>query len=76
MIYRIRNKTGFRMQMKFGEGRLFVENGQQFKVDFMPPLSTIILNSRKPYSIYIQNTTELLDGQTRVIDIGLVEPVF
>ena len=74
MIYRIRNKTGFRMQMRFGDGRLFVENGQQLKLDFMPPLSSIILNCKYPYIVRIIDTTDLLDGKTQIVDIGLVEP--
>ena len=73
MIYRIRNKTGYRMQMRFGDGRLFVENGQQLKLDFMPALSSIILNCNYPYICRIMDTTELLDGKTQIVDIG-VEP--
>lgn len=74
MIYRIRNKTGYRMQMRFGEGRLFVENGQQLKLDFMPALSSIILNCKYPYLLRIIDTTELIDGKTMIVDVGLVEP--
>ena len=73
MIYRIRNKTGYRMTFKMNSGKLFVENGQQVKFDFIQPLSGIILNCRNPYELTVLNETELLDGQTRVLDIGLKE---
>jgi len=73
VIYRIRNKTGYRMTFKVNSGKLFVENGQQVKFDFIPPLSGIILNCRNPYELTVLNETELLDGQTRVLDIGLKE---
>ena len=62
------------MQMRFGEGRLFVENGQQLKLDFMPALSSIILNCKYPYLLRIIDTTELLDSKTMIVDVGLVEP--
>jgi hypothetical protein len=53
------------------EGRLFVENGQQVKFDFLPALSSIILNSKEEYELAVIDETDLLNTQTKVIDIGL-----
>ena len=59
------------MSFRMKEGRLFVENGQQVKVDFLPALSSIILNSKEEYELAVIDETDLLNTQTKVIDIGL-----
>jgi len=59
------------MSFRMKEGRLFVENGQQVKFDFLPALSSIILNSKEEYELAVIDETDLLNTQTKVIDIGL-----
>jgi hypothetical protein len=59
------------MSFRMKEGRLFVENGQQVKFDFLPALSSIILNSKEEYDLTVIDETDLLNSQTKIIDIGL-----
>jgi hypothetical protein len=59
------------MSFRMKEGRLFVENGQQAKFDFLPALSAMILNCKDSYELMVLDETELLNTQTKVIDIGL-----
>jgi hypothetical protein len=71
MIVRMRNKTGYRLSFKMQGGKLYLENGQQAKFDFMPPLSQIMTNCRHNYKLHILDQTELLDSETVVIDLGI-----